>query len=532
MKTSFIRTIAATTGILAMGLGAAAQSPISPVDSVSRDSVNSIVLKARTGDADAQNIVGNWYYTGTYVGKGVSYDDAVQWWLRAAKQGQPLAIGNLGVCYQLGHGVAPDSIRAMKLYDRAIELGNTQLLDQNIALADRGEPVFNTVYVALCYQNGVGKELKKDRDAAIRYFTSAATRNSVDAQRELGLMHLNANNGSEALKWFRKAADKGDLPSTFYVGRLLLEGKGVTADPSQGFVTMMKAARAGFPMALYQIANCYAQGRGTAVNPDEAAKWYKKAAEAGIPAAQYQIAKLYVDGKGVPVDYYQAAVWLGKCSTRGYTRQIIKKYEADNDTAWAAPFRAYLDGLDLMINDKKWEEAAKKFKIVEKAKIPVGATMQALILLDNDNPKKNIKKGIKALEKAASAGEPYAQYLMGVHYETGTDVTRDPMKALELLKAASDLNFAPAQCYLGDLYYDGRNVNQSYETAVKYYLDARAQCQLTREAATRLATCYENGWGVEVDKEQAKALNDASYNDPLPALLATLPNVAPADKKK
>ncbi|MDE5981704.1 MAG: hypothetical protein K2G92_01165, partial [Duncaniella sp.] len=72
MKTSFIRTIAAATGILAMGLGAAAQSPISPVDSVSRDSVNSIVLKARTGDADAQNIVGNWYYTGTYVGKGVS----------------------------------------------------------------------------------------------------------------------------------------------------------------------------------------------------------------------------------------------------------------------------------------------------------------------------------------------------------------------------------------------------------------------------------------------------------------------------
>lgn len=45
-----------------------------------------ILQKAKDGDAAAQNEVGSWCYNGTN-GKKVNYTEALQWWAKAAKQG-------------------------------------------------------------------------------------------------------------------------------------------------------------------------------------------------------------------------------------------------------------------------------------------------------------------------------------------------------------------------------------------------------------------------------------------------------------
>ena len=92
---------------------------------VATDSIRTILNKAKSGDANAQNELGGWYYRGKHVKQ--NYEEAAQWWARAAKQGNVKAIGNLGLCYLTGNGVGKDSITAVKLYERSVKQGNLAL---------------------------------------------------------------------------------------------------------------------------------------------------------------------------------------------------------------------------------------------------------------------------------------------------------------------------------------------------------------------------------------------------------------------
>ena len=92
-----------------------------------RDSLNVIMGKAKAGDADAMNEIGTWYYTGKHVTK--DYKQAYEWWKQASLKQNVRAIANLGLCYQLGHGVERDSVDAVRLYVKSIKDGNSSKED-------------------------------------------------------------------------------------------------------------------------------------------------------------------------------------------------------------------------------------------------------------------------------------------------------------------------------------------------------------------------------------------------------------------
>ena len=59
-------------------------------------------------------------------GKGVAqdYKEAVNWYRKAAEQGNARAQNNLGLLYEKGRGVPQDYAEAMKWYRKAAEQGN------------------------------------------------------------------------------------------------------------------------------------------------------------------------------------------------------------------------------------------------------------------------------------------------------------------------------------------------------------------------------------------------------------------------
>ena len=61
---------------------------------------------AKKGDADAQVLVGSYYYNGQGVGQ--DYAQAASWFRKAADQGIAEAQYNLGNCYKNGKGVKQD----------------------------------------------------------------------------------------------------------------------------------------------------------------------------------------------------------------------------------------------------------------------------------------------------------------------------------------------------------------------------------------------------------------------------------------
>ncbi len=165
------------------------------------DSIKKVLALAKKGDAAAQNEVGGWYYRGRHVKQ--NYEEALQWWAKSAEQGNIQAIGNMGLCYQTGHGIAPDSLKATRLYQRSIKEGNKALFAQNEELAKKGS-VFSNMLIASCYQNGLG--VPKDANKAIPYLTVAAEKNCVPAQRDLGMILINDKKATEAAPWFKGGA--------------------------------------------------------------------------------------------------------------------------------------------------------------------------------------------------------------------------------------------------------------------------------------------------------------------------------------
>ena len=81
-----------------------------------------VKLKAKQGDAEAQNDLGGMYDEGQGVTQ--DYKEAVKWWRRAAEQGYAKAQTHLGYMYQHGDGVIKDYKEAVKWYRLAAEQGN------------------------------------------------------------------------------------------------------------------------------------------------------------------------------------------------------------------------------------------------------------------------------------------------------------------------------------------------------------------------------------------------------------------------
>ena len=95
------------TKILRLVALAACSLSASPQDNQPRvDDMALLKAKAEAGDAKAELALGQAYESG----RGVAADDAqaMQWYLKAAAQGDSVAANNIGIMYALGHGVSKD----------------------------------------------------------------------------------------------------------------------------------------------------------------------------------------------------------------------------------------------------------------------------------------------------------------------------------------------------------------------------------------------------------------------------------------
>ncbi|OFW08031.1 MAG: hypothetical protein A3H96_21780 [Acidobacteria bacterium RIFCSPLOWO2_02_FULL_67_36] len=99
----------------------------------------------------------------------------------------------------------------------------------------------------------------------------------------------------QAVAWYRKAADQGDVTAQFNLGV------------------------------------SYANGRGVPQEYAQAVTWYRKAAEQGEAGAQFNLGMMYSTGKGVPQDYVEAHKWRNLAAARA-TGEDQKRYADVRDS--------------------------------------------------------------------------------------------------------------------------------------------------------------------------------------------------------
>ena len=92
----------------------------------------------------------------------------------------------------------------------------------------------------------------------------------------------------------------------------------------------------------------------------------------------------------------------------------------------------------------------------------------------NASLKPNPQAAARAYLKIATTyGHPAAHFALGVMSIRGEGVKKNPQQGLKWLMAAARKRYAPAEAYLGELYWEGRLVRGDRTRAVMWYILAR-----------------------------------------------------------
>jgi uncharacterized protein len=159
---------------------------------------------------------------------------------------------------------------------------------------------------------------------AMRWFTRAADRGNARAMYQISKLYAGgrgvARNEAAAVLWIRMAAERGDSDAMVGLGSNLEYGwSGVPQDRAEALRWYRKAAALGNASAMLSIAIFYDAGYEIPKDDVAAMAWCRKAADLGDKIAMHSVGMRYELGLGVPQDHAEARVWLEKAAAAGFT---------------------------------------------------------------------------------------------------------------------------------------------------------------------------------------------------------------------
>ena len=271
-------------------------------------------------------------------------------------------------------------------------------------------------------------EERRRREEAERRRQEEAERRAREAdpsyQVNKGMEYYDEGNYAEAVKWWRKAAEQGNLYGQYNLGVCYKEGQGVSQDYAEALKWYRKAAEQGHGKAQYQVGYAYATGQEVSQDYAEAVRWYRKAAEQGHMSAQNNLANCYYNGNGVTQDYAEAMKWYRKSAEQG------------NELAQFNLGLCYYNGKGV---SQDYAEALKWFR------------------------------------ESAAQGYAGAQNYIGECYYYGYGVAEDHAEAVTWYRKAAEQGYSGAQFNLGWCYAHGQGVAKDGDEAVRWYRKAAAQ---------------------------------------------------------
>jgi TPR repeat protein len=341
----------------------------------------SISEQAERGDPAAQ------HNRAALLEQAKNYDEAVQWYTRAADQGFEASAMNLAQMYEKGLGVKEDRAEAMKRYRVLASHGNGEARYRFARLAAQAGQYAEALKA---YERSVraddyramldlgelherGRGVPKDARRAAGLYERAAER-SPWARFKLGAMYAAgagvAKDHAKARQWFRRSADDGNAAARNNLGVMADQGLGVAPDYAAARELYLSALGGGVAEARGNLERFYAEGRG-APSGAAAAAWYLPGAEAGVMSAQYRLGEMYAKGEGVPRDERLAAEWLSKAAQQGHPaarQQAAELLHAQGRHLEAASFghegaaRALAAEMAKAGNAREAEEFLRRFK--------------------------------------------------------------------------------------------------------------------------------------------------------------------------
>ena len=127
---------------------------------------------------------------------------------------------------------------------------------------------------------------------------------------------------TEAIKWFRMAAEQGDTEAQLNLGEAYHYGNSVEQDYAEAVKWYRMAAEQGNTEALFNLGNAYYNSNGIEQDYAEAVKWYCMSVEQEHSFVQYDWGERFEFGKDVPQDLDAAKHLFSLAARLGYRKAM------------------------------------------------------------------------------------------------------------------------------------------------------------------------------------------------------------------
>lgn len=364
---------------------------------------------------------------------------------------------------------------------------------------------------------------KQDQPLAIYWLKKAAGQEDMIAQNYLGYIFIHGigveSSIQQAIKWYVKAAQKGDVHSQYSLSVLYDQ----TRDFELSTFWLTQSARRGNPEAQVELALRY-KNRGIGQGRDDTQffYWSQESALADYGSAQYFVGDRYESGKGIPQNNILSAVWLtialehikdeyNITSQKKRFTNTLTESQKKQVNALVMKYKENILNNNKLINKRLAKikpisdpTPSEKFKLTlkkaesgdERSMVEMGLFYANGVGVDQD-----YLNAIKWFEKASEKENPEAQYNLAYAYSQGLGVKRDPVKAEHYYSLAAKGEGKYSLMYLGVKYRDGVGVEKDVAKARSYF--ERSAMQGVAIAQRSLADFYLKGIGTEQNTRKA-----------------------------
>ena len=263
----------------------------------------------------------------------------------------------------------------------------------------------------------VNAEIESWVEKGNSYFDSASRDDNSNSQSDY----------VEAIKWYRKAAERNHVKAQCFLGHCYVYGWGVAEDEAEGIKWFHKSAELGYAEAQRKLGDFYQLTEDYI----SAVKWHRKAAEQGDFSCQHELGNLYHDGNGAPRDYIEAVKWYRKAAEQNFS-------VAQNKLGCC-----YRDGQGVT---KDYAEAVIWFRKAAEQNLAEAQFNLGLCYAGGKGVLQDYKQAVQWYRKSAAQGFSDAQESLGAFYANGRAAIdiEDAVDAYKYVKLAEEKGYAGA----------------------------------------------------------------------------------------
>ena len=332
--------------------------------------------------------------------------------------------------------------------------------------AQNGEP---NGYFLLGFFYYQGEGVTQNFTEAIKWFKKAANNGLRNSYGFLGACYITQKNYVEAINWFKKAIDNGDCCYADLGACYLQLGKFTEAIP-----WLKKGIDDKRPEYYVSLGQCYYFLQ----NYTEAIPWLKKAADKGITDSYFTLGLSFYFLK----NYTEAIIWFEKAANNGVSQ------------AYAYLGQAYYE-------QQNYAEAYKCAKIAVDNGIESASFLMGIMLYYGHGVQQDYNQAFKWLKMAAGYGVYNAYDILASMYTFGQGTTQNPTEAFKCAKIAADNGIITSYFKVGTMYNNGEGVEQNYQEAYKWI--KKAADAKDPYSYGVLGIMYYQGIGTAIDLKEA-----------------------------